>query len=266
MLSREETQNLNFEQINEKLQQVLTNIIDAHIEELDPRLPSILAAHVWVSGARVGSESSMTIGQEHVLLKSNLTNPAFDYVALGHIHKSQVLSQEPPVVYAGSLERLDFSEEADDKGFYVVEIDPDREKGKRCLSFDFHPVSGRRFVTIDVNLEPQDVDPTATIISAIRSAGEDKIGDAIVRLQVSLPAEMEGQLRDGDIREVLTEAHHLIVAKEVKREVRSRLGDRSAEEITPIEALQAYLESKNESPERVELLLKYGGADTRATE
>ena len=76
LLPREETKNLNFEQINEKLQQVLTGIIDTHVKELAPQFPSILAAHVWVSGAKVGSENAMTIGQEHVLLKSNLTNPA----------------------------------------------------------------------------------------------------------------------------------------------------------------------------------------------
>jgi exonuclease SbcD len=122
LLSREETRNLNFEQINQKLQEVLTNTIANLASGLDPALPSILAAHVWVSGAKVGSESIMTIGQEHVLLPGNIANPAFDYIALGHIHKHQVLNENPPVVYAGSLERLDFGEEKDDKGFYLVDI------------------------------------------------------------------------------------------------------------------------------------------------
>ena len=30
--------------------------------------------------------------------------PQLDYVALGHIHKRQVLGEDPPVVYAGSLQ------------------------------------------------------------------------------------------------------------------------------------------------------------------
>ncbi len=85
-LSKEEARSLDFEQINQRLQQVLTGIIDDYVQKLDPALPSVLAAHVWVSGARVGSERTMIIGQEHALLLSNVANPAFDYIALGHIH------------------------------------------------------------------------------------------------------------------------------------------------------------------------------------
>jgi len=257
LLSREETKNLTFEQINQRLQQILTNIITASIPKLDPKLPAILAAHVWVSGARVGSESSMTIGQEHVLLVSNIAHPAFDYIALGHIHKHQVLSDSPPVVYAGSLERLDFSEEEDDKGFYLVEIEPDKETGKRQVSFDFHPVSGRRFLTIDVNIESPDIDPTSTMLKAIAEQKE-KVGDAIVRLNISLPAEVEGQFRDNDIRNAVKEAYYFTIAKDIKRETRLRLGQWTAEEITPLDALKKYLEEKKISPERTKTLLEYG--------
>ena len=257
LLSKEETKNLTFDQMNQRLQQALTQVIAAKAQELDPRLPAILAAHVWVSGATVGSERSMTIGQEHALLLSNVAHPAFDYIALGHIHKHQVLSHNPPVVYAGSLERLDFSEEEDDKGFYLVEIEPDNETGKRRVSFDFHPVVGRRFVTINVDIEPQDAEPTSTVLRAIAEQ-QDKVRDAIVRLQISLSAEIEGHLRDNDIRNALKEAHYFTIAKDTRREPRLRLGQWTAEEITPPDALKAYLESKKVSPERAKLLLEYG--------
>jgi exonuclease SbcD len=256
LLTKEESKNLNFDQINQRLREVLTNIIAASIPKLDPRLPSILAAHVWVSGAQVGSERLMTIGQEHVLVLSNVANPAFDYIALGHIHRHQVLSQNPPVVYSGSLERLDFSEEQDEKGFYLVEIEPDKES-KRHVSFSFHPVIGRRFLTISVAIEPQDADPTLTVLKAIGENGGNA-RDAIVRLNISLPADIEGQLRDNDIRNALKEAHYFTIAKEVKRETRLRLGEWTAEEITPLDALKAYLESKKVSPERTKILLQYG--------
>ncbi|MFC2007586.1 exonuclease SbcCD subunit D [Chloroflexota bacterium] len=257
MLSKDDARNLDIDGLKQKLQEVLTNIIATSIDKLDPTLPAILAAHVWVTGAQVGSEKMMTIGQDHTLLVSNVARPAFDYVALGHIHRHQVLSDDPPVVYPGSLERLDFGDEEDEKGFYVVEITSGKTGEKRNVSFDFHPVSGRRFVTINASLEPDDLDPTGTVLRAI-SEQEDNVGDAIVRLHISLPPQIEGQLRDNDLREALKEAHYFTVARDVQREARQRLGKLTAEEITPIEALKSYLEDKNIPPEQAKILLEYG--------
>jgi len=253
LLTKEDSRNLNFDELNQQMQQKLTNIINAEAEKLDPALPSILAAHVWVTGARIGSEDYMTIGQEQVLLPSNVANPAFNYIALGHIHRHQVISEEPPMVYAGSLDRLDFGDEGDEKGFYVVEIDT--ASVKRKVSYRFQPVNSRRFVTIRVNIEPQDTEPTVTILQAI---AKKDVSEAIVRLQVSLPQELEGQTRDGDIREALRGAHYYTVAKDIRRENRLRLGDQTAEEITPVQALKAYLKSIKVSPERAKALLDYG--------
>ena len=257
LLNKEETKNLTFDQLNQRLEQALSSVISASVSKLDPALPAILAAHVWVSGAQVGSERSMVIGQEHALLLSDVAQPAFDYIALGHIHKHQVLNSNPPVVYPGSLERLDFGEEKDEKGFYLVEIDPNKEKGKRLISFDFHLVSGRRLLTISVDIKPED-EPTAVVLKAIAEE-QGKVKDAIVRLSISLPAEVEGGLRDNDIKDALKDAHYLTVAKEIKRVPRLRLGKWTAEEVIPLDALKAYLDSKKIAPERARLLLEYGG-------
>ncbi len=259
LLSKEDTKNLNLEQINQKMQQVLTDVITTLSTKLDHTLPTVLAAHVLVGDAKVGrgSESLMSIGQEPAILLSNVTLPAFDYVALGHIHKHQVLSDNPPVVYAGSLERVDFGEENDEKGFYVVDIMPNPATSRRRVSFDFHPVNSRRFLTINATLEPQDINPTATVLSIIAEQ-EAKVRDAVVRLNISLPAQIEGQLRDSELRNALKEAHYFTIAQDIRRETRLRLGSWTAEEITPLEALKAYLESQKLSPERGKVLLEYG--------
>jgi len=253
LLTREESKNLSLDQLNQRLEQALSSVIANSVSKLDSKLPAILAAHVWVSGAKVGSERSMVIGQEHALLLSDIAQPAFDYVALGHIHKHQVLNTNPPVVYPGSLERLDFGEEKDEKGFYVLELDPSKKSGERLVSFDFHQVKGRRLLTISVEIEPEDADPTGTVLRAI--AGE-QVKEAIVRLSINLPA--EGGLRDGEIRDALKEAHYLTIAREIKRESRLRLGKGTVEEITPLDALKVYLEAKKIAPERAKILLEYG--------
>jgi len=246
-----------FEEINRQMEKMLTDIISDHASSINPEIPAILAAHIWVSGASLGSERYITIGQEHTLLLSNVADPAFDYVALGHIHRHQVLSEKPPVVYAGSLERLDFGEEKDDKGFYVIDIAIDDKTGERKVSFNFHRLKGRRFLTIIVDIDHGNPLPMATILKEIED-NKTAIKDAIVRLQVNLTAESEGFLSDSEINNALKEAHYFTVTKNIDREVRLRLGNRSAEEITPSKALEEYLKQQDFSKEYGSKLLEYG--------
>jgi exonuclease SbcD len=73
-----------------------------------------------------------------------------------------------------------------------------------------------------------------------------------------LPAELEGQLRDSDLRESLKDTHYYTISRDVQRDTRLRLGDRTVEEIVPLDALKAYLKTQNLSEERRRILLDYG--------
>jgi DNA repair protein SbcD/Mre11 len=256
LLAKDETKNLTLEQVKQSMQSALTQMIAQKAAELDLDIPAILAGHLLVGDAKVGrgSETLMSIGQEPAVLLSNVALPAFDYVALGHIHKRQELWDKPPVVYSGSLERVDFGEENDEKGFYVIDIQPGHP---RRISYKFHPVHARRFLTVKVELKETDTDPTATVLQAL-DAQKDKAREAIVRLNITLPSSLEGQLRGGDIREALKETHNFTIARETRHETRLRLGTRPAEDLAPLDALKAYLETQNVPPERQQVLLEYG--------
>jgi len=124
LLSKEESRGLTIDQMVQRLETILTDTVSVLASSLDKSLPAVLAAHVAVSAAKTGSEKSMTLGREPVLLPGSLALPDFDYAALGHVHRTQVVHRAPPAAYSGSMERVDFGEADDEKGFYVVEIDP----------------------------------------------------------------------------------------------------------------------------------------------
>lgn len=253
-LAREETRNLTIDQINRQLQERVTSLVAWQIESLDPAVPALLTAHVSLNTARTSSEQSMLLGHDPVLMLSALARPELDYVALGHIHRHQVLSQNPHVVYTGSLERIDFGEENDEKGFCVIDLDPGAPRGQRMVDFRFLPVGARRFLTIEVKVDA-DEDPTQ---EAIRAIGRRRVADAIVRVRITMPQEVEAQLRENDVRAALSEAHYVApIVREVTRERRTRLGAATVEGLSPQEALRLYLDTAKVPAERAEALMGF---------
>ena len=253
-LAREETRSLTIDQINRQLQERVTNLLAWQIQSLDPSLPAILTAHVSLNTARTSSEQSMLLGRDPVLMQSALARPELDYVALGHIHKRQTLSQNPHVVYSGSLERIDFGEENDDKGFCVIDLDTTAPRGQRLVDFRFQPVNARRFLTIEVAVDA-DEDPTQEALKAI---ARRRVADAIVRVRITMPQEVEAQLRENEVRDALASAHFVApIVRDVTRERRTRLGGASVEGLSPKEALRLYLETTKATAERAQVLLSY---------
>jgi len=256
LLDWEKARHFNIEEVKRAQGERLTGIIEENAAKIDPDYPAILSAHVSLANAALGSERGMILGQDPILPLDSVANPVFDYVALGHVHRHQVLSDGPPVVYAGSLQAIDFSDEGDTKGFYVVEIDPGKKPGERA-SYEFHPSKARRFLTIRTTVDPGDPDPTASVLHQITRHRRD-IPGAIVRAQIAIPQSIAGLLQEQQVYAALSEAQHASIAKEIQREGRTRFSGWSAEEMTPAEALKVYLELKNVSPGRARKLLEYG--------
>jgi exonuclease SbcD len=255
LLSREESKNLTIEQANELMQEMMTRRLADLVSDLDPALPALMVGHVSVSTAKPGSERSMVMGRDPVLLLGNVAVPAFDYVALGHVHRHQVLQENPPVVYAGSLERFDFGDEGQEKGFYVIDMEAnDKDRRVTC---EFHKIDARRFVTVTVDIADDDLDPTDTVLKALDQRQSD-IKGAVARVHIYLPASLETSVRDVDINKALRAAHYAIIAKEVRQEARLRLGQVTSKNLSTIEALKIYLDTKKVTDERQRVLLEYG--------
>jgi exonuclease SbcD len=250
LLAHEDHKDKTIAELDELVQQLVAENIQALAAQVDPSLPAVLVGHFSVSEAKLGSERTVMLGRDVVVLKSVLADPVWDYVALGHIHRHQELNrgQHPPIVYCGSLERIDFGEEREPKGFVTVEV----QRGQ--ADWQFHEVAARRFVTVRADVCGE-IDPLAALLDTI---AQRNVADAVVRVIVQAEPEQEGLLRDADIRQVLKDAYFVAsVSKEIERAYRQRLGGESPEELTPAELLARYLESKDTSPERIETLLHH---------
>ena len=256
-LARDDTRDLTLDQITQRLQERLTEALSLELDALDPNIPAVLVGHVTVGGATTGSERSMMLGRDPVLMLSTLASPRLDYVALGHVHKHQVLSQRPIVAYSGSLQRVDFSEEKEDKGFCVVDLDPKLPQGRRLRDFRFQAVHARPFVTVEVTVRPGD-DPTQRVLEAI---ARKPIAEAVVRVQIDVPEDLDRSLDDRAVRDALAEAHYIAaVNHNVQRATRTRLAPEASRGLTPTQALRLYLDARSMPPARADLLVRHAEA------
>jgi DNA repair protein SbcD/Mre11 len=224
--------------------------------ELGESTPAILMAHYTIQGAIFGGYGKgALLAPEVELPLSAVRNDVFDYVALAHIHKHQPIPiqdrhSQPPVVYAGSIERVDFSEEDEEKVAVLAEV---RRGHTEWRSVHLKP---RPFVTIRVTAD--EADPLESVRAAVESKRE-QIPGAVIRLLYTLPQGLPN-LPERELRQMLEGAHYVAaIRREMPpREARGRVGALTTQ-LTPIEALEEYLRTQPKlEPQREDLLQRAG--------
>ncbi len=230
----------------------LTELVNSYLERAAPDLPTILTAHASVQGASYGSERFVMLGADLVLPGSLVRDGRLDYVALGHIHKPQDLNANahPPVIYPGSIERVDFGEAGDDKFFIIAEV----EKGHAVVGW--RQLTGvrpfiDRFVQLDL---PEDV--TAALLSALPAP--DQMSNAIVRLTVDYLREWDTLIDEPALHRYAEAAFefHLVKRPQIKSRIRLP-ADQTVSSLGPLELLDQYWRaSKTEDPSPLQKLAK----------
>jgi DNA repair protein SbcD/Mre11 len=252
LLAEEEHRGKSVEELDQALREALIETLDELAREAAAaEMPRVLAGHFSVSEARYGSERSVMLGRDVSIPRSALAAPAWDYIALGHIHRHQVLSGgvpgEPITAYSGSLERIDFGEEKEAKGFCWVEL---ARGATRMTHIEAH---ARHFVTLRSDVQAAD-DPTALVVSAATARADDLAG-AVVRVIVTLRHDQLPQFDPRQVERALAAASHVSIEKDITSPVRARLGADAAESLTPRELLERYFLMRSTPPERLARLL-----------
>ena len=221
----------------------ISDWIRAALDEADPELPIILTAHASVAGAKFGNEQEIKIGRDVVLPLGLVCNPRFDYVALGHIHRHQDLNlgAHPPVVYPGSIERVDFGEVNEEKGFVIASI----EKGQTTYEWRKLPI--RKFIDRSISLDDE-LNVNEKLIAALPA--QEQLKDAIVRLNITYPSDFEILIDEARLHAYAKDAFEFRLHKISISEARSRLPDgQETSSLSPLQLLELFWKDKHEDEE-----------------
>lgn len=234
-----------------EMEKRLIELVQGWLDRADPTLPTVLAAHATVQGASYGSERSVMLGSDLVLPGSLVKDARLDYVALGHVHKPQNLNENahPPVIYPGSIERVDFGEAMDEKYFVLARV----ERGS--AEVEWRKLDHiRPFIDSFLRItNPEDV--TAQLRAVLPDA--EKIDGAIVRLTVEYPRDWESLIDEAALRQIASRAFEFQIVKRPQIETRIRLPqDQAVGSLSPLELLEKYWRASHVDPSEQEELSK----------
>lgn len=225
-------------QVFSNLEARISSLVEGWLGEADSSLPLILTAHASVEGATFGAERLIMLGSDLVLPTSLVKDARFDYVAMGHIHKPQDVNKgnHPPVIYPGSIERIDFGEAHDDKFYIIAQV------SRGATDVQWRKIDGTRpFIERRAKLQSME-NVTQELIGVLPSL--DQMTDAIVKLIVEYPRELDVLIDEVALRRYCECAFEFHLAKRPKSEARVRIPDgQTVSSLSPLELLSQYFDA-----------------------
>ena len=220
-----------------RIEENIGDLIGHWLEEADPALPVILTAHASIEGAKFGGERLVMLGNDLVLSGSLVKNPKLSYVAMGHIHKPQDVNkdQQPPVIYPGSIERVDFGEANEPRYFVIAHI----EKGKKT-EVEWKELEGTRpFIERRAVLESSE-----NVTEFLKSKLPKDMSEAIVKLVVEYPRELDTLIDEPALRKYAEKAFEFHLVKRPQIESRVRIPEgQVVSSMSPLDLLAQYFDA-----------------------
>lgn len=98
----------------------------------------IAMGHLYIYGVKLSdSEREIQVGNLAGISSESL-DIGFDYVALGHIHKPQIVHKDNTIMYSGSPIALSFSERKDEKRVIVLTVENNKVSDTKIIPLTLH--------------------------------------------------------------------------------------------------------------------------------
>lgn len=223
-------------------QRLLKQWISNRCDELDTDY-KIMLGHYYLEGAKLRETSYPEVLPGEFSFTRDMLPKALDLAVFGHVHLHQVIGDSPEFVYTGAIERIDWGERDDKKGFVV--LSPLEEE-----LWQFKELSIRDMIKLEVEIK-SDEDPAGKILEAI----PEEVEGRMFRLEIELDEGMRERISESKITEKLKGAFHYDVRW--KEQSKEKLGYAEFT-MNPYQLLRTFLKTNYGDHPKYEQLLKEG--------
>lgn len=217
-------------------QQEIENIL----KKYEDNIKTIVVGHLTVLGALLNDW--LLEKNEDAISTKIFNKPNILAVVLGHLHKHQILNSNPLIYYTGSLQRIDFTEEFQEKGFVVLDInDTD-------IKYEFVEIESQKFFTINQDLI--DCEDEMKFLLNLIDINKKNIENSVFRLILKL--KKSNNINDEILIKKIKECNVQSIASIQKNTNRDEMIRNAAltETITEEKALEMYFNS-NEHKDKI---------------
>lgn len=211
-----------------------------YLSNVDKSKPIIVLGHLSVAGAKM-NDWLVAENEKYIDLNA-FKQDNIKFVILGHLHKPQVLHDKNPMIfYTGSLQRTDFNEENQDKGYWIIDTESEQT--------EFIPINTLNFYTIKDSLIQH------SLSEIVNNIDKSRVNNAVIR--VILDTDDEHKLSSDDeqyLTQYLSELKAISISIKVQAEITKHVrNEQLTEELSVDKAIDTYFINSPRSEERIKL-------------
>lgn len=216
---------------------------EAAVRSAQLDIPVIAMGHLWVSGADASDrQDNIYFGDTE-----NITTAAFpdifSYVALGHIHRAQIVGRDSRVRYSGSLIPLSFSETKDEKSVYVLEYE-----GAQLIRTETKAITAPRRLKTITGSTLEEVKASVERFASQRPEKLNPWLDVLIESDYSIPGIEKELIEFAKAKKMELLKLRLLIQN---RKVDVFAHYEVLEDLHPMEVFQRLCESKNTAPQAI---------------
>ena len=204
------------------------------------KVPILAMGHLYAKGAKASEKQNNIYIGDVANIEGKQFSPIFDYVALGHLHRAQLVNKVHHIRYSGSIIPLSFGEVLDKKSVYILHFEKDQMTNIEAVKIPRF----RALISVEGVIEK--------VKARLEKINEDRKGELIPWVEVLVEVEETIPNLDGELRDLTKEFWLELLKIRTKKQHQSLdklAASVNLDDLSPLEVFEKKCDSEGEMKE-----------------